>query len=429
MELEIDPLDGLVDRCPAVRVRANPHVGVKLEVSVTDAAGHDWGSLNTFGADVSGLVDTARDEPLVGTYEGVDPTGPWWSMSFTNRGTAPTDFVSSADWLDYRVVAQAGRVTETRWIRRRWAADGVERRELNDNGVRLTVFTPAGDEPAPGVLVVPGFAGEAAIQPRAALLASHGYVAAVVDYLPNGPGPPHLVEIPVEVVTTGLSVLARQPRVAADRVGVYASSVGTEGAFAALALTDHEPVRCVVAISPSSVIWQASSGEGPSIRTSSWSHRGEPLPWVRVHANRLLPEMLAHAIRDRVTRYPRPSALHLRSSYAAGLRDYTAVSAARIPVERVRCPLLLISGEDDQLWPAPDMAATILHRRDAHGVGEEDENIVFPDAGHFLRPPLVPTTAAWNENLVSGGSAAGTASADRAGWEASLRFLRRHLGA
>ncbi|ASO19159.1 dienelactone hydrolase [Actinoalloteichus hoggarensis] len=149
---------------------------------------------------------------------------------------------------------------------------------------------------------------------------------------------------------------------------------------------------------------------------------------MRVRAGRLLPEMLGQAIRHRVTRHPRPTALHLRSSYAAGLRSLAEVERAAIPVERVDAPLLLLCGADDQLWPAGEMARTMVERRGTHSVGHEDETRTFADAGHFLRPPLVPTTAAWSETLMAGGSARGIALAQQESWDAVLAFFARRLG-
>ncbi|APU13683.1 acyl-CoA thioesterase/bile acid-CoA:amino acid N-acyltransferase family protein [Actinoalloteichus fjordicus] len=427
MELEIDPLDGMADRPPVVRVRAASHVGVKLELRITDAAGHAWTSLNTYGADVSGLVDLGTHEPLTGTYQGIDPAGPWWSMRFAAPGRAPVDFSAAPDSLTCRVTAQAGAETAVATVVRRWAAAGVERQDHDVPGSTISVFTPAGSGRGPGVLIVPGFTGGAAMLPRAALLASRGYVAVVVDYLSDERTQPGFTEVPIETITDALGWLAAHPRVDADRIGVFASSAGCVGALAALAYLDHHPIRAIALVSPSSVVWQAAAAGGPPARTSSWTHRGRPLPWVRVRAGRLLPELLGQAVRHRVARHPRPTALHLRSSYAAGLRNLAEVDRATIPVERIDAPLLLLCGEDDQLWPADQMARAMVARRGVHGIAHQDETRTFPDAGHFLRPPLVPTTAAWSETLMAGGSAEGIALAQQESWDATLSFLARRL--
>ena len=103
------------------------------------------------------------------------------------------------------------------------------------------------------------------------------------------------------------------------------------------------------------------------------------------------------------------------------------MAQALIPVERIRAPLLLLSGQDDQMWPASEMARQIVDRRREHRVGAEDRHLDFPDAGHFLRPPITPTTVPWTEALVGGGTGPGNATAQREGWAALLEFLNSRL--
>jgi hypothetical protein len=64
-------------------------------------------------------------------------------------------------------------------------------------------------------------------------------------------------------------------------------------------------------------------------------------------------------------------------AYAPSLRKKEEVERASIPVEKIECPLLL-SGEDDQVWPAADMAETIAERRRDAGVGARDSVLRFP---------------------------------------------------
>jgi dienelactone hydrolase len=146
-----------------------------------------------------------------------------------------------------------------------------------------------------------------------------------------------------------------------------------------------------------------------------------------MRGERILPEIVRHELVRRFSRRPRPTALHLLPAYAAGLRDGDAVARALIPVERIRAPLLLLSGQDDQMWPASDMARQIIERRRRHGTGAGDAHIDLPDAGHFLRPPIIPTTVPWNDALVAGGTGPGNARAQREGWAAVLQFLDSHF--
>lgn len=394
MELRVDPSDGLVDELPQIEVSgATEGEPIGLELSVTDAAGHEWLS------------------------QGEDAGRLFWDMEFASEDVAPTTFLAPSTFLDYRLVARcAGENAETT-LTRRWSGPGVERSELSGEGFAGALFTPAGGE-GQGVLLVPGSTGLSAMEPMAALLASHGYLALVMAYMQEPGLPPAMKEIPVEVVGAALEQLESLTGPSA----VISASVGTQGMLSALALESAAATRAV-AIAPSSVVWQALPDNGRPPQTAAWSHGGEPLPWLAMHGERILPELVKHSLLDRLSRHPRPHALHMLPAYAPSLRKTDEVARASIAVERIDCPLLVLSGEDDQMWPGTQMAELIAQRRKGAGAEGHDRYVAFPGAGHFLRPPITPTTVPWNDALVSGGSAEANARAQAEGWSAILAFL------
>jgi dienelactone hydrolase len=239
--------------------------------------------------------------------------------------------------------------------------------------------------------------------------------------------PKTLCEMPLEALAAGIHGLSAHPSVDSRHVGVLCASVGTEGTLAALSEIDGlGETRAVVAIAPSSVIWQALA-EGRPPKKSSWTLDGEPLPWVPMRGERLVPELIKNALLKGLSRHPRPSALHLRSAYCAGLKDRAAVEKAEIRVERIEAPILFVSGKDDQMWPAAEMVAALMRRR-AQGRRFSDRHLSFAEAGHIIRPPITPTTVTWTEDLYSGGTPEGNARASAEAWAAILRFVDEHLG-
>jgi dienelactone hydrolase len=396
MELRVHAPDGLVDELPQVGVVGAPEGERReFEVTVTDADGHRWRSRGE------------RFEERL-----------FWDMDFASEGSAPTAFVAPPDQLRYELRARCGREASVAHLIRRWSAVGVEPRELSGDGFAGTLFSPAGGAGG-GVLVLPGSTGRRAMEPMGALLASHGYVALVAAYMQEPGLPRNLEEIPVEVVGRALSTLEAETGPAA----AIAASVGTQGMLAALAHGAARPTRAV-AIAPSSVVWQALPADGRPPRTAAWSHGGQPLPWLAIHGERIFPEIVKHGLLDRLSRNPRPRALHMLPAYAPSLRKPSDVERAAIPVERIECPLLLLSGDQDAMWPGASMAKMIEERRG--GGDKHDRSLTFAQAGHFLRPPITPTTVPWNDELVSGGSAEGNARAQAEGWAAILTFLEQN---
>jgi pimeloyl-ACP methyl ester carboxylesterase len=231
-----------------------------------------------------------------------------------------------------------------------------------------------------------------------------------------------LHEVPLEHLAAGIRAAVAGSTVEPGHFAVLASSAGSEGVLATLAAFDEPACSAVVAIAPSSVVWQAPGAGGRGPGASSWTLRGSPVPWAPVRRDKLLAQAVPHAVVDRLRRRHRVRAIPLRPAYAAGLARHPA--DAEIPAERIDAPLLLLAGEDDQVWPSVDMATQLIDRR----ARAEDRLLAFPDAGHLLRPPVIPTTAPGDGVLLSGGTAAGNARAQADGWHAILDFLALHVG-
>jgi pimeloyl-ACP methyl ester carboxylesterase len=292
---------------------------------------------------------------------------------------------------------------------------------VDGDGFRLTTLAPvAGTSAGRSVLMVPGSMGVASMLPRAALLASRGYEVGLVSYVGDEGLPPALCEVALESLAGGYRAFSEHLGGAREIV-IYTGSVGTGGALATLAaFPDLDPAG-LIALAPTHVVWQALGESGPPPKTSSWTLAGEPLAWVPMRGERILPERLRHKLARPFHRHPASEALHLRPAYEAGLADKAAVDAARIEVEKIRCPLLLVAGEDDQMWPGAEMAQEIIARRDR----ADDQLLSFADAGHFIGAPFVPTTVPSTDSLVAGGTPAGIAHAETESWKAILEFLER----
>jgi len=138
----------------------------------------------------------------------------------------------------------------------------------------------------------------------------------------------------------------------------------------------------------------------------------------------VLPEAAAWTVGGKPLVY-RPSAVDReRPPYDWFLRAPSA-PAARIPVEMIAGPVMLVSSRTDKVWPAAtyaDEIAAIIKR-----AGKTVENLQYDDASHLLmgtgpgitRFELPGTTISFD----FGGTAEGNARARAAAWAATKRFL------
>ncbi len=422
MRLEVSPADSLTDQPLSIRLSGlAPGAEVTVAASAADAQGGRWRSESRFVAGAEGTLDLGRDAPASGSYDRADPVGPLWSLG-PAEGERDPRFHIPWDRFDVELEASADGERASATVRRRFAAEGVERIDIDEPGLTAALFLPPGSGRHPGVAMYHGSGGGiAGLAPSGALLASHGFATLVVGYF-GAPGTPDaLCEVPLESLAAGVERLGAHAAVDGGRVAALGSSVGAEAALVMASYVEGLELRALVAVAPSSVVWQALA-EGRPPPKSRWTLDGRPLPYAPLKGERLLGQILIeNPLRKLVHRRPE---LHTVKAYEAGLGDAAAREAA-IPVERIRAPLLLLAGEEDEVWPAAQMARALLERR---GGERSDRLVTYANTGHIsLRPPGVPTTVLRSGELAFGGTAAGFFDAMQAAWPEILGFLAERL--
>jgi dienelactone hydrolase len=108
--------------------------------------------------------------------------------------------------------------------------------------------------------------------------------------------------------------------------------------------------------------------------------------------------------------------------------DPAAIERATIPVERIRAPILLISGSDDRIWPAGEFCAAIVARLKRKKFPYEVSHLVIDGGGHSSCLPFLVT--ANRGLLIAGDPSGGSPKADARGgyrsWAETIAFLQRH---
>ena len=431
-QIEIAPNPAFIDENVSILVRG---VGagalVTLRAEVNDDADRMWEASGTYVADAAGCVDVASQESLGGTYRGRDGMGLFWSMKLeaAARGGRATFRKDSPAADTVALTAEiAGQITASGKLDRRWLAPGMQVRDAsedaNEAGLAGRLFIPPGREPHPVVIVLGGSGGGYDLD-KAAVLARHGFATLSLAYFGLPGLPPWLHRVPLEYFARAMAWLENQPEVDACRMGVLGISRGAE---LALLLSSTLPeIRAVVAYAPSAVAW----GSGGRDKATGeiipcWTRGGEAIPFAPLPLRGF---MARSAVPVALLRRP----VKFRSLFRAALRNREAIARAQIPVERTRGPILLISGGDDHVWPAPHMAEMICARLRARNFAHSVEHLHYPKAGHELRYPFLPTTArttrpaGFKFAISFGGTAEADAKAQKDAWRRALAFFRNSL--
>ncbi len=274
----------------------------------------------------------------------------------------------------------------------------TERRVSDPDGLLVTPRHGCGTS----VLVLAGSSGRVDAD-RARQLARHGVTALSIRWF-GGPGQqPGPYEVPLETFIEALDQLAST----GDRLAVVGTSFGAE---AALLTASRDPrVTATVAFTPTPVVW---AGVAPGVepgttrQTSHWTWAGVPLPFVPL-------------LEDWTSPVDPPA---FRELYQLSRRAHPVEAAgAAIPVERIEGEVVLVAGEDDQVWPGADFAREIAARRAVHGL----DSHVFTHlrAGHRTVLPGEPAVRV-GMTMARGGSPSADAELGRLSWPTILEVLR-----
>ena len=378
-----------------------------------------------FKVGAAGTLDLASAVPEKGSsYAGADLHGLFWSMVPTEE-PVPADAKPGRVRLLAEVAEVAGRPAAEATIELVQSLPEVRIEPIAAFPGALLASLP-GEGKKPVIVLLGGAEGGAkAAREEAPKLASLGFAVLGLPYYSPARGfggereipelPADFAEIPVDRLGAVYEWIKSRPDLDSERVGLYGASKGAE--LALLAASRFAWVKSVVAVAPSDVVWEGWGwGVAPGTR-SSFSWEGKPLPFVPY----------VDFFREILGGSP-DGEIHIRRPHDRGRAAHPAEAvAARIPVERYAGPLLLIAGQDDQLWNAGMMAHNIAERRAEAKL--ETVAWIYSDAGHYLNGDgWSPTTHFNLGQEKSGGTPAGNA---RARIDARIRmvdFLRRTLG-
>jgi len=254
---------------------------------------------------------------------------------------------------------------------------GTVRIDMRENGLYGEFYAPERPKNSttrfPAVIVLEGSApGLHDISYLASQFASNGVAALALAYWGEQGLPSTLEGIPLEYFDTALAALKARPEVDGDRIGVLGVSRGAEAAF--MLAARNPSIRAVVAAGPSGVLWQGYNPKAPGQGGPAWTLAGQPQAF-------LSPDISLYD----------PKAMPLM--YTAALAKAGDTSPAIIPVERINGPILMMSGQEDQIWPSAQMAQLIEGRLLKNSFKHDVETIVYGGLSHSIlgaSPTAIP---------------------------------------
>jgi hypothetical protein len=380
-----------------------------------------WRSRAVFQADESGRVDVSCDAPLEGTYSGVNAQGLFTSMQLVYM-PRPYKQKQIADVprlhlekITIRVKDSADAVVAQTEIKRFALAENVHARNVCSGDVVGRYFYSSDmTEPRPAIITLGGNKEQMEdAQGYAALFAGMGMPALALAYYRLEHLSASINQVPVEIIEKAIEWLGCQDQVDSRLIGIFGCSRGAELALVSASLISR--LRFVIAVSPSAYVFEGLDANGIKTGRSSWTYRGKDMAFVPATESKI--RMAARRIYGRVSK-DTPQTLPL---FDRALSNQNAREQARIKVENINGPVLLISGQSDKYWPSSCFAKEIEHRLKKSSHAYPVQWFDYPAAGHKIRVPYLP---AFRTN---GGTPAGNAVAGKESWQHMRGFLRSIL--
>lgn len=219
-----------------------------------------------------------------------------------------------------------------------------------------------------GVIVLTGSGGGKA-NDTARLIAEMGYDVLSLAYFDRAGSalvPETLEMIPLEYFDAPKKWLMERSNTRGDGVVIYGLSKGAE---LALVLASHDSdYKVVIALAPSHVVWQGTPKNFSDLMSSpsSWSWKGQPLPFVPYVSNE------------------EKESMGFTNRHTASLTNKVAVERALISVENINAPILLLSGGMDAAWPASKMGTEICSKVNSSHHDKSCTLLIYEEGDHLL---------------------------------------------
>ncbi|XP_041637297.1 peroxisomal succinyl-coenzyme A thioesterase-like [Cheilinus undulatus] len=410
--LSVVPNRALVDETFKVVVENLPPTSPVTLHSLHHSEDKDfWEAYGHYISDHRGLVNVSEDMSFGGTYSGKEPMGLLWSMRpepGSRKGLRLRKMNVSTPVLVH-ISVYSGHVTEgfrklpplASALAERWyMAPGVRRIDVREKKMRGTLFIPPGPGPFPGLLDIWG-GGGGLVEYRAALLASRGYATLALEYF--APGKLQSANVELDYFEAAFHILEDHPQVISDKVGIFGLSLGAIFAIYLMAESTVIKPRCCVCVS---------------------GHHFYPVGETLAKFFKLLGKHFEKGVDD--------GAMVWKSTSPPAGEDCLS---KKVDVGKIKCPVLMVSGIDDQNWPTVDSVEDINQMMQAAGNNHLLFTLKYPGTGHLIEPPFSPlfrTTVFLNptekcDTDSVGGQTKPHADAQEDSWRKILAFLHHHL--
>jgi dipeptidyl aminopeptidase/acylaminoacyl peptidase len=192
-------------------------------------------------------------------------------------------------------------------------------------------------------------------------LIQKGYAILAIGYFNADGTPKNLDRISLDAISDTIMNIAKNPKIDESKIALIGGSRGGELVLNLASRFDH--FNAVIAMSTSNVSFPAITW---SANTSSWTYKGKEVSYVPAPLKIIGPALKGD----------------LFTAHKMMLEDKEAVKKAEIEVENINGAILILSGKNDDQWPASEMSDQLIMRLKSKDFKYYNEHIKL-DGGHI----------------------------------------------
>lgn len=390
-----------------------PSQRVKIQAETQDDMKRTWHSFTSLIADHEGNIYLDKAMPKESSYINRDPNSLLWSMHLKDNNTNFPPIFFKMSTQTHKVIFYLlidDEVKDKEEIQINFTNSDTEQ-IIVENPIVGKLFKPKEDRNLPAVIIVGGSTGGLFwTEQMAALLSTKGYAALALNYfdVESDNLPSELIEIKVEYFKKALDWLKTNSAIDKNNISMMGISKGGELSLLFGSYFSKD-LASIITYVPSSHVFEGIS-MGKHQLKSSWTYKNTPIDFIQ------------YPVDSKFSKDMNP--IDIRKIHDIALNTATSrqLKRARVPVETIECPILMISGEKDNTWPSSSMCRDMMQTLEEYNNPYKSKHLNFRNMGHtfFLPniPPIIdhPTVTAEN-----------AANANKKAWETTLKFLDEHF--
>ncbi|MBV4418922.1 acyl-CoA thioesterase/BAAT N-terminal domain-containing protein [Clostridium tyrobutyricum] len=427
MKIDIYNIEALASEKIKIKIcelSPNSKLRISMKMELPWCTEEEYSSYGVFVSDEKGEVDLDLNSPVEGTYKVADSMGLIYSLKKSrSQGKNIAENISINEPIIMNMVFESDDEKREINLKRLFKTEDVIVKNICEKNFSGQLFYK---EKSNGktVLMLGGSDGNmSSLSLMAAPLASKGFNVLTVPYFASKGLPDKLEKVPLEYFEKIFEWIETNEITNCKEILLHGTSKG--GELALLLASRYKQIKKVVVIEPHAYCFQALNGMMSGNNVSSWSYRGQSIPYIEVD-NNIFFEDRKHAVENGIP-------FGFASTYKKSIERASNKEEARIKVENSEADILMISGKEGNIWNSYDGCLEILHNLKKSNYKYKIELLIYDKMGHPIPIPyIIPISETLSMNMMkgvfsSGGTIEGNVKGQFESWKRTIEFFMEPL--